>query len=149
MIKKIVVAVDLLSGSDQVLALAGDLAAKVGAELAVLHLYESTDAMAAFSPYLYPGDDSYEQFLEKEKEQLRVVVDRLRTATGVTVAGTMKADRPVPGILGFADSEAADLIVVGTHRPGRFERALLGSVSEAIIRQAKVPVLVVPPHDKA
>ena len=67
----------------------------------------------------------------------------------VRVSGCMKSDRAIPGILGFAQSENADLLVVGTHRPGRVERALLGSVSDAIVRQSKIPVLVIPPHDKA
>ena len=39
----------------------------------------------------------------------------------------MKADRAVPGVLGFVASETADLLVVGTHRPGRLERASYGS----------------------
>ncbi len=149
MIKKIVAAVDLLSESENVLEAAGEIAGKLGAELSVLHLYESGDTMASFSPYLYPGDDSYEQYLEEEKKRLREMVDQLRSRHQVTVKGSMKADRPVPGILGFVESEGADLLVIGTHRPGRLERALLGSVSEAIIRQVKVPVLVIPPHDKA
>jgi nucleotide-binding universal stress UspA family protein len=61
----------------------------------------------------------------------------------------MKADRAIPGIIGFVNDEHADLLVIGTHRPGRIERALLGSVSDAVVRQSKVPVLVIPPHDKA
>ncbi|MEQ1841295.1 MAG: universal stress protein, partial [Verrucomicrobiales bacterium] len=62
--------------------------------------------------------------------------------------GCIKADRVIPGILEFTKSEGADLLVVGSHRPGRIERALLGSVSDGIVRQVKVPVLVIPPHDK-
>jgi nucleotide-binding universal stress UspA family protein len=148
MIKKIVAAVDLMAGSEEVLEMAGDLALKFDADLAVVHVYEATDVMATFSPYLYPGDGTFEKYLEEEKRQLREKVDHLRETKGVRVNGCMKADRAIPGVLGFVESENADLLVVGTHRPGRFERALLGSVSEAIVRQSKVPVLVIPPHDK-
>jgi nucleotide-binding universal stress UspA family protein len=149
MIKKIVAAIDLMAGSDDVLAMAGDLAMAFGAELSVVHVYEATDVMATFSPYLYPGDGTYEKYLEEEKRQLREKVDLLRDTKKIPVTGCMKADRAIPGIIGFVNDEHADLLVIGTHRPGRIERALLGSVSDAVVRQSKVPVLVIPPHDKA
>ena len=41
----------------------------------------------------------------------------------------------------------ADLIVVGTHARAGVERLLLGSVAEALIRGAHVPVLVAQPKD--
>jgi len=149
MIKRIVAAVDLMDGSDGVLTMAGELAVKFDADLSVVHIYEATDVMATFSPYLYPGDGTFEKYLEEEKRLLREKVDQLRENKNVRVTGCMKADRAVPGILGFVQSEQADLLVIGTHRPGRLERALLGSVSDAIVRQAIIPVLVIPPHDKA
>lgn len=42
----------------------------------------------------------------------------------------------------------ADAIVVGTHGHGRAYRALLGSVSEDVVRHARCPVFVVPVADK-
>jgi hypothetical protein len=41
----------------------------------------------------------------------------------------------------------ADLIGVGTHARAGVERLLLGSVAEALIRRAHVPVLVAQPKD--
>ncbi len=40
----------------------------------------------------------------------------------------------------------ADLIVIGGHGRGRIERALLGSVADAVLRHAPCPVLIVPPE---
>jgi nucleotide-binding universal stress UspA family protein len=87
MIKKIVAAIDLMAGSDDVLAMAGDLAMAFGAELSVVHVYEATDVMATFSPYLYPGDGTYEKYLEEEKRQLREKVDLLRDTKKIPVKG--------------------------------------------------------------
>jgi nucleotide-binding universal stress UspA family protein len=42
-----------------------------------------------------------------------------------------------------AERWGADLIVAGRHNRGPVERLLLGSVSEAIVRAADLPVLLV------
>jgi nucleotide-binding universal stress UspA family protein len=48
-------------------------------------------------------------------------------------------------ILDRASSEQVDLIVLGTHGLSGFERFMLGSVAEKVLRKASCPVLTVPP----
>ncbi len=43
-----------------------------------------------------------------------------------------------------ANKLKADLIVVGSHGNSGLYKALIGSISEAIIKQATCPVLVIP-----
>lgn len=50
----------------------------------------------------------------------------------------------VPSILEAARDSNADLIVMGSHGKGGFERLALGSVTEKVLRKAPCPVLVVP-----
>ena len=52
-------------------------------------------------------------------------------------------------IIDQAVSKKADLIVMGTHGRRGFKRLLLGSVTEAVLREAPCPVLTVPPHAPA
>jgi nucleotide-binding universal stress UspA family protein len=49
-------------------------------------------------------------------------------------------------ILERARSLPADLIVIGTHGAGGFERLVLGSVTEKVLRKATCPVMTVPPQ---
>jgi nucleotide-binding universal stress UspA family protein len=49
-------------------------------------------------------------------------------------------------ILLQAQRLAADLVVVGTHGRSGFDRLILGSVAEKVLRTSEVPVLTVPPH---
>jgi nucleotide-binding universal stress UspA family protein len=49
-------------------------------------------------------------------------------------------------ILAQIDALHADLLVVGTHGRGGFERVFFGSVAEKVIRAAPCPTLVVPPR---
>jgi len=48
-------------------------------------------------------------------------------------------------ILGQIDTLNADLLVIGSHGRGGFEKLLLGSVTEKVLRKASCPVMVVPP----
>lgn len=50
---------------------------------------------------------------------------------------------PAQAICELAERENVDLIIVGSHGKKTVQRALLGSVSEAVVRHASVPVLVV------
>ena len=52
-------------------------------------------------------------------------------------------------ILSFAQEREADLIVMGTHGLRGFDRLMLGSVTDRVMRSASCPVLAVrePPHD--
>lgn len=59
---------------------------------------------------------------------------QLRVLAGPTV-GT---------ILSLAAESATDLIVLGTHGRSGFERFMLGSVTEKVVRKAPCPVLTVP-----
>ncbi len=56
-----------------------------------------------------------------------------------TIIGT---ENPRQGVLAAAEHSQAGLIVVGARGAGRMEKLLLGSVSTAVVRNSKVPVLV-------
>jgi nucleotide-binding universal stress UspA family protein len=63
----------------------------------------------------------------------------------VRVVAHVLLDAPAFALTGLADSVQADLIVVGSHGRHGIARWLLGSVAEAVVRQANCPVLVIPP----
>lgn len=50
---------------------------------------------------------------------------------------------PAESIIDAAQSEGADMIVVGSHGRGALGRALIGSVSDQVVRRAPCPILVV------
>lgn len=59
------------------------------------------------------------------------------------VRATVHDGHPVEALLGLAETEAADLIVVGPHGRGRLERLLLGSVSHGVLDAMPTSVMVV------
>jgi nucleotide-binding universal stress UspA family protein len=65
-------------------------------------------------------------------------------ARGVPATTALLVGDPVNEIVTYADSIDADAIVVGSRGHGVFANALLGSVSQGVLREARRPVLVVP-----
>jgi nucleotide-binding universal stress UspA family protein len=66
------------------------------------------------------------------------------SAPGVSIETVVREGPPVAEILAQAELTGADLIVMGTHGASGFERLLLGSVTEKVLRKARCPVLTVP-----
>ncbi|MEO8257021.1 MAG: universal stress protein [Acidobacteriota bacterium] len=61
------------------------------------------------------------------------------------VTTLFETGQPVTSIVERAAGLGADLIVIGSHGSTGFERLLLGSVTDEVLRKAGCPVLVVPP----
>ena len=84
--------------------------------------------------------------LRREAQQgAEAVIDALRSALrprAASVAARIVDGRPVPTILHAAAAWNANLILVGSNGRGPIRRAVLGSVSDEVVRAAPCPVLV-------
>jgi nucleotide-binding universal stress UspA family protein len=66
--------------------------------------------------------------------------------TGVAIGFEIGEGDAAKEIVATAHSAQSDLIVLGTHGRSGFERLILGSVTEKVLRKAGCPVLTVPPR---
>lgn len=92
---------------------------------------------------LSPGDGELEVY-EALRERIEEARRRGLPAES-TSADVLAAPSPPDALLRYAGEMEADLLVMGTHGDGVLVRALLGSISAAVVRQAALPVLLVPP----
>jgi nucleotide-binding universal stress UspA family protein len=81
-------------------------------------------------------------FAEAERS-LRAFVDSTIGENAVNVETRVVEALPADGIRELAASTGADLIVMGTHGRSGFNRWMLGSVTERILRESPVPLLTV------
>jgi nucleotide-binding universal stress UspA family protein len=133
--KHILCAIDLSDSSSRVIAYAAAVTAWFDARLTILHVVPTSESVLASLP-LQP---------DELIEQMR----RLAEASHVTHADfayTVEAGDPAATIVDQAVERAADLIAIGTHGRRGFDRLLLGSVAERVLRKAPCPILTVPPH---
>lgn len=81
---------------------------------------------------------------EEQRQMLRKVATTLQQEhPGLAVDVEVLAGDPVARIVEEAGRTGASFIVVGTHDRRGVSRLVLGSVAEAVVHQAGVPVLVV------
>ena len=111
--------------------------------------YESTQ-FSGYAPEFVniPGDvqlarDLSADEFRREHAQLLEMSSTLRE-NGVNAQALLLKGEAAKLILEKAEDLQVDIIVLGSHGHGLLRKALLGSVSEAIIRHARRNVMVVP-----
>jgi nucleotide-binding universal stress UspA family protein len=88
----------------------------------------------------------YEEFQEEAQRLLEEQVEEVKAAGGVVAGSHLGMGRPDEEIVVLGEEVGADLIVTGNRGLGGIRRALMGSVSESVVRHAYCPVLVVRPE---
>jgi nucleotide-binding universal stress UspA family protein len=142
--KSILVPTDLSEGAEEALQYACELARTFGAKL---HLLNVIGIPALGVPELGVALTSsvIDSMIRDNQTALEQVADRLRTHADIGEVLLRTGDaRDV--INQTAKDLHADLIVMGTHGRRGVSRALLGSVTETVVRTAPCPVLTVRPH---
>jgi nucleotide-binding universal stress UspA family protein len=145
--KRIVCAVDFSTSSLLGLKLALALAQEADARLTLLHAIEFPHALREI---VFSTDADVDRLhVAAEAEYLR----RLRALvpatarTYCTVTSHVGEGKPAREIGRIATAEHADLIVMGVQGRGAVDLMVFGSNTNAVIRSATCPVLVVPtPH---
>jgi len=79
---------------------------------------------------------------EKAQRLLDAQVQQVRAAGGTVAQAHLKFGGSVEEIVALAEEMGAGLIVLGSRGVGGVERALMGSVSDSVVRHAHCPVLV-------
>ena len=118
------------------------LAEASGAEIIALSVVETS-----FSSGL-PSDDTIfqiNQLLKKETEKNLQKVEKMKEECASDVKITLKVDEGSPAevILEIIEKEDIDLVVMGSSGKTGFDRFIMGSVAEKVVKAAECSVLVV------
>ncbi len=139
----ILCATDFSTFSERAFVHAAALAKALGERLVVVHVRHGAEApLDDYPPFLTPvaGIPDVQRRLRQRLEAFASPAAK----AGVPVTTEVIEGEPIAVLLGRAAEEAAGLVVVGSHGHGGFERWVLGSVSDSLVRRAPCPVLTVP-----
>lgn len=150
--RSVVVGVDFSPcGDDAILESVKMVAEGWATELHAVHVVDPSDVID--HPSL-PALVTEERVLEQAPGIMRERIQKIARLEGLPLpADALKVHarigKAADALSQVAADYDADLIVVGTHKRQGFERPLLGSVSELLVRSANCPVLVARPKDHA
>ena len=134
--RKILVALDGSSDARAGLQHAATLAGDQHARLVVLTVVPAPKPVTSVGgPTLVTDHES------ASMQELNEAVGALPANIGVE--SRLTTGRPARRILEVAEQSGCDLIVMGCHGHGRLHQALIGSVSDTVLRESRLPVLLV------
>jgi nucleotide-binding universal stress UspA family protein len=145
MYKRILVAVDGSHTSRRAFEAALSLASSEGAELQPFYVVENTPMY--FEAPGYDPSILLDRLIEQGKELGAELTQAMRAqgvAGEVAMGQASSLDDVSVVVLKAAAAFKADLLVMGTHGRRGVQRLFLGSVAERCVRQAALPVLLVP-----
>ena len=147
-INKILCPVDLSDGSRHGFDHAVAIARWYGASITILHVFETVPVAAYATGAGSPGD----VLTPPERALVLADLERMVAAEsrdGLSITIRRAEGHPSAEIMNASMEMAPDLLVIGTHGRSGFQRLVLGSVTEKVLRRAPCPVLSVPPRAAA
>jgi nucleotide-binding universal stress UspA family protein len=132
-----------IPANEKAFAFALAQATEFGADLILFHAYDTLVVAASETSGIRYYD--YAAAARSEKEMLEPLARRVRVA-GVNCEVVVRPGQPADQILSFLREREVDRIVMGTHSPGPIGKLLVGSVAEAVLRTARVPVHIIGPE---
>ncbi|HLO91363.1 MAG TPA: universal stress protein [Lentimicrobium sp.] len=154
--KNVLITLDYDPTAQKIAEAGYQLASALEAQTTLLHVvadevYYSTRAytpimgFAGFSP-VEPIEGEQNEYL---KEAAYTYLNNIRTHLGDQNIRTMvKEGEFADVILETADLIGADIIVLGSHSKRWLEKVVMGSVTEKVMKLAKIPILIVPTGKK-
>lgn len=144
--KKILIAVDNSICAEKAAKTGYEMAAKFGADVALLNIIEPAPATVNPEFTLAPAlMEIYDNSEENSQTLLQEISNKY--GNGIPTVYLTSLDTATHGIIQQSEEWGAELIVIGTHGRGGLYHFLMGSVAEHVARKAACPVLIVPNKD--
>lgn len=140
----LLVPIDFTVCSFLVAARAGELAARLGGQVVLLHVTRPPAGIAPSVGVAPDGEDTtVGEYLQARARAGLAPYVAAAEAGGAPVSARVQAGAVVETIHAVAGEIGADMLVMGTHGRTGLARAVLGSVAEQTLRTAHVPVLMI------
>lgn len=144
-IRHVLLTTDLSADAERAFLPAAEVARKYGARITLLHVVPDL-LVYAHGAGMAPRQHAPEVRAEIEKAEPKLVEQAKKLPTNVPVkTEVLPAEDFAKAIAEYAGANQVDLLVMSTHGRSGMRRLVLGSVAEAVLRHARVPVLSIPP----
>lgn len=146
----ILVATDFSKNCEAAILYSLKLAQTFNAEVELFNSFVTVPAIGIDGGPGIVNETVTETGMKSHKETLAALIQSLpeEYKRGISIKATVTSGDPVYCICDYVDHNEIDLVVMGTHGESRLEEILFGSTTVDVMRQAKCPVLAIPPDAK-
>jgi len=141
-LKRVLVPTDFSESAHHALTYGTSFAREYKAHLVLLHVVENLTVGYASDLFPVPMAEVFQEISGYARAELAKLAAEVREK-GVEVEDQVVQGKPSAEIVRFAENNAIDMIVLGTHGKGMLDQALFGSTTERVVRRAPCPVLTV------
>lgn len=141
--KNLLVPVDFSTVQESLIATAARLGKAMGAKLWLVHVAAPDPDFVGFKVGPEYVREHRADILRQEHQDIQALAAALNKE-GVQAEALLVQGPTTDTLLEVAGNVSADLIVIGSHGRSALFRAFVGSVSEQVLKESKVPVMVVP-----
>lgn len=145
--KNILVPLDLSSTSQHVIRVASSVGGPLGSKLWLVHVAAPDPDFVGYGTGPQYVREHRAEVLRKEHLEIQEMATTLKKQ-GIESEALLVQGPTSETLLELVERLKADLIIMGSHGRSGLLKAFLGSVSEQILRDSKVPVLIVPSTDR-
>ena len=140
---EIVAATDLSASSMQAVERGFLLAKGLGGSLTVVHAL-GLDDLGMIQQFLSEDTDRLSKVITSEtRHQLQALLAPMEAKHGIQAVIQIQTGQPTQSIPAFVSHQQSQLLVLGAHGKGFFQRLLLGSTASNLLKKSSVPVLAV------
>ncbi len=140
---RILAPIDFSDITDAVIERAAALANAFGGRIWLMHVVPPDPEFVGYEAGPQSVRDAQAERYREEHRQLQERAEQL-TASGVSCESLLVRGVVVDEVLDHATRLNIDTIVLGSHGHGALYQLLLGSSTEAILRQSPCPVCIIP-----
>lgn len=137
--RNIVIATDGSENTRSAISYGIQIAKLSGATVHALYVVDTASTISDWTA----GKETIYNIMRNDGEKAVSRVKKIGEAAGVEVKEVVLDGYPSNEIIDFAENNNIDLIVMGTLGKTGLEKFLIGSVAEKVVRDSKVPVMVV------
>ena len=141
--KKILIATDGSASSAEAVDFGVELAAEHEAKVIFVHVAPALDILPVAGYGIGGGIPRVPHELDAFDRASLEDAEEIAARKDVEASSKLLVGNAVDEIVAYADSQGADLIVVGSRGHGTLASVLLGSVSRGVLSESKRPVAVI------
>lgn len=145
--KNILVPIDLSPITDITVEFAARFAKGFGSKIWLVHVAAPDPDFVGFGTGPKYVRDQRADELKKEHARLHTLAEELR-AKGLSAEALLVQGPTSATIIEEAEQLEADLIIMGSHGHGAIYKTFVGSVSQQVLGESTVPVLIIPAKRK-